>query len=387
MSTDHKHVWPISVAPLVALALLAGCGSDSSPTATQTSETDFGKVALAAYEIAWLPHDLAGIALSQIESLLGARNSGLGSPQDNSSRGALEEKYCTSGQIVITRDDKNGNGLLDAGEIAAIEFQDCVRDEVRLNGSMTISVNAPTRTEPTSMVLNRDSRVSDLSQFKHGALTYFYLLRIKSNLVLEGTSTVRGEMAMEIGIVDGVFSATISGSELSLSKLGSTYYLRDYVAGAYTMDKKSYPYRYPGYRGSYLYSIEGTASGGDLPGTVALSTPEPMVVSPMYDYPLAGQLKVVLTTDTGSSALLIEATKESNLNVYLDAIGDGIYEFYDIYDFKYYTLHNLDLRFLKKTPKATPCPASPCEFYDYIGLPARDYWRFMFRTRAKYGKK
>jgi hypothetical protein len=322
MPDERRQARRVYCAPLLSLALLTGCGSDSA--------TNVGTDAAVAFGIASMGQDLTSIAVGQFESLLRS-STGLSRNGDITALASETETVsCTSGQIVITRDDKNGNGLLDAGETAALEFQDCVQNDARLSGSMTIAVNALTR---------------NYGRVEAADVSFTFDNFVAANQGDNPTSTAFfGDMAMQ---ADSIYAtpldASISGNRLVRVAGGSTYTLTNYsgrlihaeglvntLGGLYCTGCPAYEYR-----------IAGTATGGDLPGPVTLATLEPMR-GVLGFYPQEGQIKVVRATDTGTSALLIEPYEGSldiqqlvndcnRVYVYLDASGTGTFKFYDSY--------------------------------------------------------
>lgn len=214
---------------------------------------------------------------------------------------------CDAGQIAVTANDADDDGVMSAGDSASFVLEDCLAEDLGgiTNGSLTIEIDTlsggfDTLTPPYSVGIT--ARFADFAIAE----------------TLEGqaaTLTIDADMTLTTSSNDGVeVTASVSGDSLRAVETGpaaDSRTLRDYAfsvstntdTGAYTMDGR------------------GDISTDLLGGSVHFATTTPYTGVESESYPNAG---VMTVTGASSSQLTITVLDATQVRLDTDEDGGGV---------------------------------------------------------------
>jgi len=214
---------------------------------------------------------------------------------------------CASGQIAVTADDADDNGVMSAGDSASFVIEDCQDDSLggTVSGSLTIEIDSvsggvATWTPPYS--------VGVTSQFTDFAITE----------TLDGQSatlTIDGDMALTASTDDDVqFSSSVSGTSLQAVETGpaaDSRTLRDYAFSLATNTDS----------GAYTLDGHGDIRTDLLGGSVHFATTTPYSGVESENFPNGG---VMTVTGASDSRLTITVLNATQVRLATDEDGDGV---------------------------------------------------------------
>ncbi|WP_367849095.1 hypothetical protein [Rhodoferax sp. WC2427] len=316
---------------LATLVACGGGGGDSTPTAGGGSapSTAFkltsGNYTVAAQEALSTANATQG-ALVFSEVLTGAAVSGPGLPlafaraqvpklQDwlrtvpQQVTGALQqytEPCAGGGTLGVTVSDINGNRSVDAGDTVNIVATNCNINGNTANGSIGMTVN---------------STSGNLSGNVYG-LNLGMVFGNFSASSTAGTDTLNGSLTLAVQStgVNRVVTTLSAPNNLTMAgSFGGVAYSRSLMGYSSTVTISPAS---SGYSESTIYG--GTLSSNSFDAkTVVISMDTPFVRTNLQSFPAAGQ--VVLTGADGSR-VRITAQSVTQVQIELDADGNGVYE-------------------------------------------------------------
>ena len=309
-----------------ALALLSACGGDDSPgqpsatplAITSTNQTDVARASVngplavslasgslggggaSAASVADRSHAM-GAALARVLQAAVGQRKGVASAGAHASAVSSSSSACTDGGSLTTSfDDKDGNGQLTAGDVITAAFAQCADSSTfSINGTVVITLAAT----PTQTQLSAAAQFQNVTVVDTGS-----------------TSTISG--AVNLTETDTTTQSTTTltvggaGLAVGLSSTGYTDTLGFDAGTAFmtSLDNASE---------SATLSVNGGFSSHLLGGHVAITTSTPLFQANTDDYPSSG---VVLVTGASGSKLLLTVISSSQVQLQLDANGDGSYE-------------------------------------------------------------
>lgn len=300
----------------ITLSLLAACGggggssgsgddslSNNGPvTLTADNAEDAARAALTAASIG----DLATLLNSTVLGASGTRAdvaarrahalavSVLAQRQQPLASGS--QACGNGGTISFNLSDTNGNNQLDvSGERITLTASNCsIGDAAVLNGGFTLTLNSFTDASNYALGLTFSSfRVTDAATGNQAQVSGAVAASMSNGTRFDVTTS-----NLTASATQGSKTSTVSlpAFETVLTDLGT----------------------------SLSTTINGTVVSQVLGArNVVLSTPSPFVTLSSDDYPSSGQLKAV---GASNSALLIEALDATQVQIWVDANGDGSYE-------------------------------------------------------------
>ena len=205
-----------------------------------------------------------------------------------------------SGSLTTTFDDRDGNGLLSAGDVLSVQFNACRDSATSLyNGKAVITLT----TVPSASQITASADFQDVSSVQGGLTS-----AIDGKLVIAETDSD----------TDSTTSLTVGDTALAIT-LGSTGYSDVVTLAAATrivVDQQFSAAR-------TTLTFDGVLQSHALAdGSVTLTTPTPIVQLDADAYPSSGVLKA----KGGQGTLLLTVLDATTVQEQLDADDDGTYE-------------------------------------------------------------
>ena len=210
------------------------------------------------------------------------------------------EACAVSGSLTTTFDDRDGNGLLSAGDVLSVQFNQCRDSATSLyNGKAVITLT----TTPNASQITASADFQNVSSVQGGLTS-----------AIDGTLVV----AETDSDTDSTTSLTVGDTALAIT-VGSTNYndVVTFSSGTrITVDQQFSAER-------TALSYDGVVQAQSVPGgAVTLTTVSPIVQLDADAYPSSGVLKAKGAHGT----LLLTALSAASLQEQLDADDDGTYE-------------------------------------------------------------
>ncbi len=203
------------------------------------------------------------------------------------------------GNISYSYNDADNNGRLSIGETLTATFNSCVDPALSgsITGGLTLAISA----------LSGTPGVGAWST----AMTMTF-----SNLTVDG-ETLAGDTAISLSTSDSVsVNATLTGSSLSYTKTTGT---------SETISGYNFSVAYNNSSNAYTVSGTGTTGNSSLGGTVTFNTTSAFAgnFNNNPDNPISG---VLVATGANNSKVRLTALSNLNVQIEVDANGDGTYE-------------------------------------------------------------
>lgn len=308
-----------------ALALLSACGGDDSPSSptsaplaiTSTNQTDVARASIngglaislaqgslgggsSSSAVASRAHAL-GAVLARVLHVAAGQRKGIASTGAHASAVSTSTDACAvSGTVTTTFDDKDGNGYASNGDVLTAAFSQC-RDSTSstINGTVVVTIVGT----PSDSQFTANAQFQDVSVVDSGA-----------------TSTVNG--AASLTETDG---PTTSNSSITVGNAGLTITVASasyndslvFDAGTVVTTNESSS------SGTTSITASGAFSSHLLGGHVTIATPTPLVQADADAYPRSGVIHII---GASGSALLLTVLSNAQVQLQLDANGDGTYE-------------------------------------------------------------
>jgi hypothetical protein len=320
---------------VVAASVLAACGGGGGGSATATpgsAGSSANLAALSASNQTVASQDVASTSFSLFSSsqvALGAASTSdsalyaaafahldrlptyLNDARANATAtGAVQSASysCTSGgSFTVSVSDADTSGTVSAGDSVGINFVSCNDGSGALTGSLSFRVNTLTGTYgavPSSLSVT-------MSFGNLSAASLSYSASLNGNITVSGAKTGVNALSQSISTTSLVASATYAGVTRTRS-------LTNYSATETRTPDASYTYL-------SRYSLTGTLTSSGFAGTQAVTFSTPAVlIRRAADYaPYTG---VVMIGGANNSAIRMTALSAAQVQVDLDANGDGTYE-------------------------------------------------------------
>lgn len=219
---------------------------------------------------------------------------------------STESELCDlSGSITTAFDDRDGNNVPSAGDVATVTFADCeFSASERVDGVVVVSVTSLASNTTTllafdgSMAFQRvDATFGETVAGVDGSFAFSY---VQDNAKLQIAITV-GATALQVDAIAPGYSDSItyaSGTRIDM------------------IDTNTVPI-------ATTFAIDGTFSATSIGGAVDIATLEPVRQLETEAYPSSGQM---LATGAGGSQLRITVIDDTQVRLDLDANGDGMFE-------------------------------------------------------------
>lgn len=210
--------------------------------------------------------------------------------------------HCTDGGTrSASVDDRDGNSATSAGDVVTVTFAGCRFDQVVLDGTMVMTVAAA----------DGDTSLSGAMQFQHVKVAAGSVVTTITGAA-DVTETESGTET-DTGIV--ARSPNLSVAVASPSYTDTVTMFAGFTISTVTTDADGATVRVDGaFQASSLPTLEGV---------LHVTTVEPVVVSSASAWPTAGQLRV---TDDFHAVLLLSVHGTTDVDLKLDADGDGLFE-------------------------------------------------------------
>ena len=317
-----------AIQPLVAasaLALLAACGgggdSSNSPSATplaitSTNQTDVARASIngglaislaqgslgggaAATAVVGRSHALAATMVHVLHAAIGQRRSVASVGAHAAAVSSATDSCADGGTVTTSFDDKDGNGVVSNGDVLTAAFSQC-RDSATLtiNGTVTVTMTGT----PTASQFAASAQLQNVSVVDGGA-----------------TSTLSGTVSMtesdSPGSSDSAITVGSAGLTITVASASYNDTLVFDAGTVVTTDESSAS-------GTTSITASGAFTSHSLGGHVTIATPTPIVQADADAYPGSGVIRV---TGASGSTLLITVLSNSQVQLQLDANGDGTY--------------------------------------------------------------
>ena len=301
-----------------ALAVLTACGGDGGGAAasdnkvaiTATNQAGVvraslnGGVALALAQTT-LGNDptsstLAVNALMKrvLDTTIGRRQGILAAGAHVAAVSTSTDTCAVSGSLTTAFDDRDGNGVLSSGDVVTATFAQCkYASTYSVDGVVTIALTST----PT------ESDIAANATFQHVAI-------VNNNV----TSTIGGAVAVHEADAATTSTVTLVAASggFNVAIASSSY--------ADSIDFES------GFRivntqigSGAQVTMDGSLSATSIDGRVTIVTQSPLTTGPSDFYPSSGVVKV---TGANGSAVLATALSNTQVQLQVDANGDGSYE-------------------------------------------------------------
>lgn len=205
-----------------------------------------------------------------------------------------------SGTITTTFDDKDGNNQVTNGDVLTVTFAQCKDSPTStLNGALTVAVTGT----PSASGFDGNAQFQSLSVVTNGVTSNIngaLTVHEVDGTTLSTTSLTVGTGGLTIGVTSSAYNDNVtfaSGFVITSSQMGANQQISTTYAG--------------------------TLTASSIGGAVTVATQVPLITNMSDTYPNNGVIKI-----TGSSGSTVLATVLSNTQVQLqiDANGDGTYE-------------------------------------------------------------
>ncbi len=315
----------------ITLALLCACGGggdggggshftggSQSVTITPTNQTPVARAAVAggfavaqtqtsgtstAASLTTRAHAVQyaiGRALDVSTGLSTGRRTTASASAHPAANGTATVNCAAGGSFTTSFTDKDNNSALSIGDVVTVTFNQCRDSSTEsLSGTIAVSVTALTDADHFTATAAMQSLTvveNDLSSSINGSVT-----------LAEANATQESDTTITVGS-SGLAVATSSSSYSDSITFGNNTRIvtRDYATPAET-----------------TVTLDGTISSTALGGGLTLATLLPVLQLDNAAYPSAGQ---VLVTGANKSALLMTVLNATQVQLQLDADGDGKYE-------------------------------------------------------------
>ena len=308
-------------AAVSTLALLAACGGSGDPT----SHTGDGPVAISAANQSGVARATVngGLSVALVQNAAGSSGSAPGTlaAADGMLRRALGDAAArrkaiasasahpagtstdtancvVGGTITTTWNDHDNDGLLSNGDVLTASFQQCRQSSsLSFNGSLVITLTGT----PSAMSFKADAAFQNVTVVYGGV-----------------TATIKGGVALDEVDTDTISSLTFTVGNGGLEEtVSSTSYSDSIVFDSGTVVASSY------LAGTSSVTLNGSFFAQSIGGSVTIATQQPLYQQASDAYPSGGQ---VLVTGAGGSKLLATVLDATQVQLQLDANGDGTYE-------------------------------------------------------------
>ena len=210
--------------------------------------------------------------------------------------GSTQTDPCAvSGSLVSTWNDVDNNSQLSAGDVLTANFQQCHdTSTLSINGVVTITLTGT----PTAMQFTANATFQGVTVV-YGGVTY----------------TLDGGVALNEVDTDTVSSSSFQVGTAGLTAtIASTGYADSIAFDAGMVVASSY------LAGTSSLTMTGSFVSQSLGGRVTLSTPQALYQMAGDAWPSQGQ---VLVTGAGGSTLLVTVLNKTQVQLQVDANGDG----------------------------------------------------------------
>lgn len=309
-----------------ALALLSACGGGDSTTGSSTKSVAITSANQADVARATVNAGLAvsftqgatgatpaaaasvstrtqafGVVLQR--ALAGATNprAGIASAAAHPAAASSSSTPCgVSGTLATTFDDRDGNGVLSKGDVLTANFAQCQdTTSLSLNGTVAITLTG----NPSGMVFDASAVFQNVVVVDNGVsstISGTMSVNETDGTTLTETRFTVGSGGFAVAIASTNYNDAIafdSGMVITTSQVGGN--------------------------SSTSLTLAGSFTASSLGGRVTIATPVPLIQGPADVYPNTGQVRI---TGAAGSALLATVLSATQVQLQLDANGDGTYE-------------------------------------------------------------
>ena len=245
-------------------------------------------------------HALGTVMQRAIAAAQGSRK-GIASATAHPAVSASDTQPCgVSGTLTVTIDDHDANNALSSGDVIAVSFAQCKDSATSsINGAISITLAGT----PTATQFTASANFQDIAVVQDGVTS-----TIAGNVTVSENDTALDTLTtLSVGS-GGLTAATASSGYNDSVSFASGFVIQtdEATSGASTS-----------------VSLSGTLSAQSLGGSITISTPQALVQLSSDNYPSAGQ---VIVTGASGSAVRATVLDKTQVQVDLDANGDGTYE-------------------------------------------------------------
>lgn len=245
-------------------------------------------------------HALGGVVQRAMAAARVPRR-GIASAAARPSISASDTEPCgAGGTITVSIDDKDGNNVISGGDVVTASFAQCKDSATSaINGAISITLAGT----PTATQLAATANFQNIVVVEDGVTSSIAgIVTVAENDLPSDTQTT-----LTVGS-GGLAAATTSSGYNDSVTFASGFVIRtdEATSGASTS-----------------VSLSGTLSAQSLGGSITISTPQALVQLSSDSYPSAGQ---VIVTGASGSAVRATVLDDTQVQVDLDANGDGTYE-------------------------------------------------------------
>lgn len=303
------------------LALLGACGGSDDPKSSagngpvaisSANQSDVARASVNGGLSVALVQNAAGSSTVAPGSMLAAdrvlqhvlgeamtRRKGIASASAHPAGTTSSVQACAvSGTIATTWNDHDGDTLLSNGDVLTADFAQCHQSStLSFNGTLVITLTGT----PSAMAFKADAVFQNVTVV-HGGVS----------------STLKGTVSLDEVDTDTISSTTFTVGSGGLEEtVSSPSYTDAIVFNAGTVVSSSY------LAGTSSLTLNGSFSAQSIGGSVTISTPQPLYQRTGDAFPSSGQ---VLIAGAGGSKLLASVLDSSQVQLQVDANGDGTYD-------------------------------------------------------------
>jgi hypothetical protein len=290
-STPAVAISSTNQTPVAQATISGGLSVSQTPTSSSTASTTPGTRAATA--VLARTH-----ALAAVQAATNGRRTAASVHAESTS--STSESCSVSGTVTTTFDDHDNSGTSSTGDVLTITYAQCKDSATSsINGTLAMTLTAT----PTSTQIVTTTAFQNIVEVYAGV-----------------TTTINGSVALTETDSDTGFTEaiTVGSGGFAIAESSSTYAdTITYASGTRIASEEVYA------SGEILSSVDGSYSSQSLGGNVTVATVEPVVQASGDSYPSSGQIRA---TGALGSTLLITVFDATEVELQLDANGDGTYE-------------------------------------------------------------
>jgi hypothetical protein len=242
-----------------------------------------------------------GLALQRVLAVATRQRKGIAGASVHPAAASTNSTPCgVGGTLTSTFDDRDGNGVLSKGDVLTATFAQCQdTTSLSLNGAVAITLTG----NPSGMVFDASAVFQNVVVVDNGVsstISGTVSVNETDGTTLTETRFTVGSGGFAVAIASANYNDALafeSGMVITTSQVGGN--------------------------SSTSLTLAGSFTASSIGGRVTIATPVPLIQGPADVYPTTGQVRI---TGAAGSTLLATVLDATQVQLQLDANGDGTYE-------------------------------------------------------------